>query len=159
MSADFKSHVLRRDEKGFFGIPFKRLLLAGVSGGLLYTVVRLLLPSWALVLGLIMAAVTLILTAPQGGLPLWQRHWYGLRSRLMAATTTQPTGLGSHLARLLELPVTGLMLNADHVFADARSLPTEVDMREWVMFARTAHADPDDGLIFVDPPSVAERHV
>ena len=41
MSADFKSHVLRRDEKGFFGIPFKRLLLAGVGGGLTYTLVNL----------------------------------------------------------------------------------------------------------------------
>lgn len=29
MVAEFKSHVLSRDEKGFMGIPFKRLLLAG----------------------------------------------------------------------------------------------------------------------------------
>ena len=40
MSADFKSHVLLRDEKGFLGIPFKRLLLAAVGGGLVYTIVR-----------------------------------------------------------------------------------------------------------------------
>ena len=31
--ADFKSHVLRRDEKGIFGIPFKRLLGCGLGGG------------------------------------------------------------------------------------------------------------------------------
>jgi hypothetical protein len=28
VAAELKSHVLRRDEKGFMGIPFKRLLLA-----------------------------------------------------------------------------------------------------------------------------------
>ncbi len=41
MAADFKSHVLMRDEKGFMGIPFKRLLLAGVCGGLTYTIARI----------------------------------------------------------------------------------------------------------------------
>ena len=41
MAADFKSHVLMRDEKGLFGIPFKRLLLAGVGGGLTYTIFNL----------------------------------------------------------------------------------------------------------------------
>lgn len=44
MAADFKSHVLLRDEKGFFGIPFKRLLLGGVGGGLTYTVFNLAMP-------------------------------------------------------------------------------------------------------------------
>ena len=33
MAVDFKSHVLLRDEKGLFGIPFKRWLGAGVGGG------------------------------------------------------------------------------------------------------------------------------
>ena len=41
MTADFKSHVLRRDEKGFAGIPFRRLLVSGVSGGLVYTLTRI----------------------------------------------------------------------------------------------------------------------
>ena len=31
MVAEIKSHVLRRDEKGMFGIPFKRLLGAGIG--------------------------------------------------------------------------------------------------------------------------------
>jgi len=43
MAADFKSHILSRDEKGFGGIPFKRLLFGGIAGGLTYTVFRLAL--------------------------------------------------------------------------------------------------------------------
>ncbi|MEM9955429.1 MAG: hypothetical protein AAF846_27755 [Chloroflexota bacterium] len=52
MAADFKSHVLRRDEKGFFGIPFKRLLLAGVIGGLAYTFSNIFLSLWAIPFGM-----------------------------------------------------------------------------------------------------------
>lgn len=32
MAADFKSHILSRDEKGFGGVPFKRLLFGGIAG-------------------------------------------------------------------------------------------------------------------------------
>ena len=79
MSADFKSHVLRRDEKGMFGIAFKRLLLAGVGGGLVYTFVRLALPEWSIIVGVLVAVAFLVLMGQRGGLPLWQRGWYRLR--------------------------------------------------------------------------------
>ena len=46
MAAELKSHVLLREEKGFLGIPFKRLLLAGVGGGLVYTLGKIALPDW-----------------------------------------------------------------------------------------------------------------
>ena len=55
MAAEFKSHVLRRDEKGLFGIPFKRLLLGGVGGGLTYTLTNLALPGWSIPLAIITA--------------------------------------------------------------------------------------------------------
>mgnify|MGYP001277120600 FL=1 len=73
MSADFKSHVLLRDEKGFPGIPFKRLLLAAVGGGLVYTLVRLASAEMALPVGVVTGLALLILTGLRGGLPLWQR--------------------------------------------------------------------------------------
>jgi hypothetical protein len=44
MAADFKSHILSRDEKGFGGIPFKRLLFGGIAGGFTYTLFRFALP-------------------------------------------------------------------------------------------------------------------
>ena len=75
MSADFKSHILSRDEKGFAGIPFKRLLFGGITGGLTYTFFRFMLPQFAVPVGIIVALTMIMMTAPRGGLPLWMRLW------------------------------------------------------------------------------------
>ncbi len=52
MVAEFKSHVLSRDEKGFMVIPFKRLLLAGVGGGLIYTFAKVAASDWSIPLAI-----------------------------------------------------------------------------------------------------------
>jgi hypothetical protein len=70
--AEFKSHVLRREEKGMFGIPFKRLLFCGLGGGMVTTITKIPLPDFAVPLGIISVFVFLILTAPRGGIPRWQ---------------------------------------------------------------------------------------
>jgi len=69
MVAEFKSHVLSRDEKGFMGIPFKRLLLAGVGGGLIYTFAKVAASGWSISLAIAAAIAFILLTAPQGGIP------------------------------------------------------------------------------------------
>ncbi len=93
MAADLKSHVLLRDEKGLLGIPFKRLLLAGVAGGMGYTLIRLVLPGWAAGAGVVVALGVLILSGTRGGLPLWQRWVLALRGSLLLAAVRQPEGL------------------------------------------------------------------
>ncbi len=151
MAADFKSHVLLRDEKGFFGIPFKRLLLAGVGGGLTYTVCNIVMPGGSIPTGVAFALLVLVLTGTRGGLPLWQRLIYRVRGSLLLAAARDTQGLFGSLAQALELPVELVQLDAAVVFAPAQ--PTyDVDMREWVTFARAAEADLDDGLVFVDAP-------
>ena len=85
MAADFKSHVLLRDEKGFMGIPFKRLLLAGVGGGLTYTLFNLAMPTWAIPAGIVLVILVLVMTGTRGGLPLWQRLMYHARGSLLLA--------------------------------------------------------------------------
>ena len=85
MAADFKSHVLLRDEKGFFGIPFKRLLLGGVGGGLTYTVCNIAMPNWSIPAGVVLAIFVLVMTGTRGGLPLWQRLLYRVRGSLLLA--------------------------------------------------------------------------
>ena len=151
MAADFKSHVLLRDEKGFFGIPFKRLLLAGVGGGLTYTVCNIVMPGGSIPAGAAFALLVLVLTGTRGGLPLWQRLIYRVRGSLLLAAARDTQGLFGSLAQALELPVELVQLDAALVFAPAQ--PTyDVDMREWVTFARAAEADRDDGLVFVDAP-------
>ena len=93
MAADFKSHVLLRDEKGFGGIPFKRLLLGAVSGGFAYTLFRLAAPSTAIPVGVIVAVLGITLTSLRGGLPLWLRLWLHLRGSLLLNATAHPTGV------------------------------------------------------------------
>jgi len=151
MAADFKSHVLLRDEKGFFGIPFKRLLLGGVGGGLSYTLCNIVMPTWAIPAGVILAIFVLIMTGTRGGLPLWQRLMYRVRGSLLLAAARDTKGLFGSLAQSLELPIDLVKLDAAVVFAPAQP-NYDIDMREWVTFARAAEADRDDGLVFVDAP-------
>jgi hypothetical protein len=157
MAADFKSHVMRRDEKGFFGIPFKRLLLAGVGGGMTYTLFNIALPNWAIPAGIVASLFVLIMTGTRGGLPLWQRLMYRLRGSLLLAAAHDRTGFFGQIARSLELPVELVKLDAAVVFAPAQP-NYDIDMREWVTFARAAEADRGDGLVFVDAPMTEAIH-
>lgn len=153
MSADFKSHVLMRDEKGFAGVPFKRLLLVGVSGGMSYTLIRIAVPGWAVPAGIAVTLLTLILSATRGGLPLWQRLLYHARGSLLLAAVRHPDGMFASLARTLDLPIHLARLDSRQIFAPLVA-HHEVDMREWVTFAHAKDADHEDGLVFVDAPMV-----
>lgn len=148
MAADFKSHVLLRDEKGLFGIPFKRLLLAGVGGGLTYTLFNLGLPGWSIPLAGISAILTIVLTGLRGGIPLWQRLIYGLRGSLLLRSAQHPHSFLGQVAEMLELPIELVRLDGARVFAPP-SPNAEVDLREWITFA---HAQERDGLVFVGAP-------
>src|SRR5690606_30923631 len=90
MAADFKSHVLLRDENGLFGIPFKRLLLAGVGGGMTYTSFILAVPGWSIPVAVITALLMVILTGLRGGIPLWSRLIYRLRGSLLLIAARSP---------------------------------------------------------------------
>jgi hypothetical protein len=157
LAADFKSHVLMRDEKGFMGIPFKRLLLAGVCGGLTYTLARIAAPEWSIPAGIVFAVFVLVMTGTRGGLPLWQRLMYRARGSLLLAAARDSQGFFGQIGRSLELPVELVKLEAAVVFAPAQP-NYDIDMREWVTFARAAEADRDDGLVFVDAPMTEVIH-
>ena len=148
MAADFKSHVLLRDEKGVFGIPFKRLLLAGVGGGLTYTVFNLALPGWSIPVAAVTGIAIIVLTGLRGGIPLWNRLVYRLRGTLLLIAVRFPRSLIGQLTESLELPVDLVRLDGARVFAPPTG-DVEIDLREWITFA---HAREQDGLVFVDEP-------
>ena len=151
MAADFKSHILSRDEKGFGGVPFKRLLLGGIGGGFAYTLGRLALPGIAIPFGIVVALLLVVFTSPRGGLPLWMRLWLQLRGALLLAAADNSTGVAGGLVQLLQLPSNLVSLDADEVFAPPAGL-VEVDLSEWVTFARVRDLDRGDGLVFVGSP-------
>ncbi|MBE2269640.1 MAG: hypothetical protein IAE80_15495 [Anaerolinea sp.] len=155
MAADFKSHILSRDEKGFGGIPFKRLLFGGIAGGFTYTLCRFALPDVAIPAGVIVALLVVVLTAPRGGLPLWLRLWLNLRGSLLLTAASNPTGIAAELAKLLNLPLDTAKLDGRAVFAPPAGL-VEVDLSEWVTFARARDLDKGDGLVFVPSPLTEE---
>ena len=151
MTADFKSHVLSRDEKGFGGLPFKRLLLGAVSGGFAYTLFRFAAPGAAVPAGVAVAVLGVILTSLRGGIPLWLRLWLQLRGTLLLGATAHPSGLLNELAHLLNVPVELAHLDGAQVFAPPIGL-MQIDLREWVTFAQSRDVDRDTGLVFVDAP-------
>ncbi len=151
MAADFKSHVLSRDEKGFGGIPFKRLLLGGVGGGFAYTLLRLVSPGAAIPAGVAVAIFSIVLTSLRGGLPLWLRLWLNVRGALMLAGMEHPVGIASEVARLLNVPLELAQLDGTHLFAPPVGM-MQIDLREWVTFAQSRDVERDTGLVFVDAP-------
>jgi hypothetical protein len=155
MAADFKSHILSRDEKGFGGVPFKRLLFGGIAGGFTYTLCRFALPEGAIPAGVIVALLVVVLTAPRGGLPLWLRLWLNLRGSLLLAAASNPYGLAAELAKMLNLPLDIAKLDGRAIFAPPAGL-VEVDLSEWVTFARARDLDKGDGLVFVPSPLTEE---
>jgi hypothetical protein len=149
MVAEFKSHVLSRDEKGFMGVPFKRLMLAGVGGGITYTLGKFALPDFAIPVALLVGLLLVILTAPRGGIPRWQRMLYRMRGSLMLASAQRPSSLTGSLGRLVEIPADLVRLDAETLFTPPAA-EGEANLAEWVTFAQAADADRGDGLEFVE---------
>ncbi len=152
-SATFKSNVLLRDEKGFMGIPFKRLLLAGVCGGLMYSASKLFAPAWSIPLAIACAIALLIMTSPRGGIPRWQRWLYRLRGNLMLAMVDQSDSLAANIGKFLELRSGLVLLDSAQLFVPVQSLRQgSVDWSEWVTFSEASEAARDDGLVVVESP-------
>ena len=151
MAADIKSHVLRRDEKGFMGIPFKRLLLGGVSGGMTLILARFAVGNLAFLIAAFTFILALALTGPRGGIPLWQRLVYRVRGSLMLAAERKPKSLAGRLGTAFEMPTGLVTLDAEMVFAPPEG-DVEADMTEWITFAHADEADHDSGLVFLEKP-------
>ncbi|MBE7511458.1 MAG: hypothetical protein HS103_01400 [Anaerolineales bacterium] len=149
MVAEFKSHVLSRDEKGFMGVPFKRLMLAGVGGGMVYTLGKFALPDVAIPVALLVGVLLVILTAPRGGIPRWQRLLYSVRGSLMLGAAQQPHSLTGSVGKLVEIPTDLARLDSAMLFTPPAT-EIEANLAEWVTFAQAADADRGDGLEFVE---------
>lgn len=147
MVAELKSHVLRRDEKGMLGIPFKRLLGAGVGAVMLFMAVRFVLPIAALPAGLIGFIGLLILLAQSGGLSLYTRLLYRVRGWLIIAAASRPESVVGQLADTLELPTHLVVLDGELVFAPVGQV-LDVNLSEWETYA--APDEGGQGLLFVE---------
>jgi hypothetical protein len=153
----FKSHVLRRDEKGFFGIPFKRLLGAGLGGGMMMTVTKLPLGDWSLLCGLVSAVSILVLIAPRGGIPRWQQIFYSWRWQLLTAATTAPHSLLGSLATAFDLHHGSIYVDGTALFSRGDALAPRTELTDWVSFSNPAHIEPESGMVFVKRPLLRQE--
>jgi uncharacterized membrane protein YuzA (DUF378 family) len=147
MVAELKSHVLRRDEKGMFGIPFKRLLGAGVGAVVIFMVARIVFPIGAIPFGFVGFIGLLILSAQSGGLSLYTRLLYRVRGWLIIAAARQPNSFVAQIAETLELPVHLVVLDGTQVYAPPEKA-VEVDLSQWETYA--APDEDGQGLVFVE---------
>lgn len=147
MVAELKSHVLRRDEKGMFGIPFKRLLGAGVGAVVIFMVARFIMPLGAIPLGFGGFITLLILSAQSGGLSLYTRLLYRVRGWLIIMAASQPHSLIAQAAETLELPTHLVILDGAQVYAPPEKA-VEIDLSQWETYA--APDEDGQGLVFVE---------
>ena len=145
MVAQFKSHVLRRDEKGMLGIPFKRWLMSGITGVMIFMFARILFPVGAIPIGGLSFIAMLILTAQRGGLSLYTRLLYRVRGWIIIAAARQSDGLIARLADTLELPTHLVTLDSQQVFASQETTQA-MDLSEWETYV----APDEDGQGMID---------
>jgi hypothetical protein len=152
--AEFKSHVLRRDEKGLFGIPFKRLLFSGLGGGMVTTMTKMVTPEWSVPLGIVSMFVFLFLTAPRGGIPRWQVLLFHLRWRLVTGVTLAPKSVMGTLGQALRLPYGGLDIDGAAVFRPDDESAPRTTLTDWVSFARYDAEDTSEALLLSLSPGL-----
>ncbi len=140
MVADFKSHILRREEKGAFGIPFRRLLFAGMAGGISYSILQGFGPLTGVPVALFAGIAYLILSAPQGGIARWQRFLFGVQGWLMLVALNAPQSLVGQIAHVLHLTDNALMLDGNELF-HAENVASQNSLHDWVVYTRASDTD------------------
>jgi hypothetical protein len=147
----FKGRLLRCQEKGFFGIPFKRLLGAGLSGRMITTITKMPFPDLSLLLGLVSAIAVLIYITPRGGIPRWQRVVFEWRWRLQVAGITAPQSVLGLLSASLQLSTVSLDIDGDMLFSMGDDTAPRILLTDWVSFGNP-HSE---GMEFVGAPLLA----
>src|SRR5258708_12108285 len=150
--ATFKSNILVREGKGFFGIPFKRIMLAFMSGALIYMISNFIVGGFSLVCGVVCGVLTVILTGPQGGIPLWQRLMYRLRGWLIMAQVDAPGSTAASLGKLLELHTDALVFSGDDLFRVPDDEAEVLDWSEWLAFTHPPQPRTDPALQLLEDP-------
>lgn len=156
--ATFKSHVLMRDEKGIFGIPFKRWLGSGLAGAVVMTLLKLPLPDHSAGVGLLAVLLALALTSPQGGVARWQRLLLSGQWQLRVALGTAPGSALGLLASALQLSTDPLDIDGAAFFAPGGAAAPRTQLTEWVSFLRPLDAATGDGLRFSRQPTLRLAH-
>jgi hypothetical protein len=93
------------------------------------------------------------MTAPGGGIALWQRLLYRLRGRLIMAQIQSPASALASLGKFLELHTDALVIVGEDLFKLPEDDKAElVDWSEWQTFTEVSEAMRGEGVQLVDGP-------
>ena len=119
MTARFKSHVTRREERGLFGLTMNRMIAIGGGGFLGYTLGNTIhLPLW---LKVPLSIASLVLFAywlgEPAGVPRFLVMLNGWRASIMIAGRNHPESLSGRLCAWLGWDASRTLVNGDTLFA------------------------------------------
>ena len=119
MTARFKSHVTRREERGLFGLTMNRMIAIGGGGFLGYALGRLLQLPLGLNVPLSIIALVLFayLLGEPAGVPRFLRLLTAWRASIMVAGRQRPTSLAARLCNALGWDARQTLVNGDALFA------------------------------------------
>lgn len=134
MSARLKSSVLRREERGLGNISMGRLILSGLFGGGVFMLMRVLgLASLMIPSGLITFILSLILTSPRHGIPLYLYGFITMKARL----TLSSEGMGQSFAHALGWYAEDLLIEASNEYFSAENTDSGT-LDEWEIVPESA---------------------
>jgi hypothetical protein len=130
MTAWQRSNITLRSEKGFGPISFKRLLIAGGTGGLIAMIGgRVIGFGPGCLSAFIVLVVMLVITHPVEGLPLFSALLRSLRGLAAVGARQGRGGLLSLVGRVMQVSAEDGMLDAD----DAYDMTWEVENEDDVL--------------------------
>ena len=150
MTVELKSHVIRRDEKGLFGIPFKRLLAAAMTGGILLSVSQNTIGGAAgLALALGGGFGALVLTGSRGGIPVWRWLVYSARAWLLLTALDDQSWL-RWLVRAANLSPDLMTLDGARLFK-SKQVETVTRLTDWPLYR--SPTEPEQAFALSDSPT------
>lgn len=150
MAADFKTNILLREEKGVFGVAYKRLMMAGVVAAFFFFIAKLIFGGLAVPLTFLVFIGAVIMSGQRGGLSLSMRLYLSFRGNLIIKAAKQPGSMLAQVARNMDLPIHLAFLDASEIFASYRE-QRSFDFADLVVLT-SADDDPAAGLVCVDDP-------
>ncbi|MEQ8671759.1 MAG: hypothetical protein RLP44_01630 [Aggregatilineales bacterium] len=149
MTAQFKSNVRIREEKGLGSVSMKRMIFCGVGAVLTFMVLRLTpLTSISLPALVIVFVLLLIFSGSRGGLPLWKRLMLAVRG-LLVIEASHSQLVATQLAELLSMDTSIAHLKSDNLFG-RHTRRNDAGEGDWTLYNDLGEAEAHTGLQFVD---------
>lgn len=118
MTARFKSHILKREERGLFGLTFERLMAIGGGGFAGYVLAKALQLTgiWMAPPILIGLAFTAYWLSEPDGVPRYLSFFAAQKALLLLAARKRPQSLRGLFVKTFAFDTQGLLLDGENLY-------------------------------------------